>query len=347
MSAVRASTLLVAGLLSALWSPAQAATPTPGCAPIAGLTDCKADDDCVVVDQTDCCPCSMGGQQAAINRDKQDELSVQVAVCCAAAGVCLDVYLCEDNLAARCQSGKCGLENVIATPTPTPIPTLNECNPSSPECPAGTECYCCCGAFRCLPPGVPCCAIACVFPTPSPAATATPTPPAGECVGDCNGDRTVNIDELILGVNIALGNADVSACISLQCDQSVEGVFVNCLLIAVSNALHGCPRPNQIPTATNTPRSTPVLPHGQTCCECENDACTDFSWVEVERVCPLGCRTFMDAECEAPCHGGPQRGPATCVPLTPCTSDSGCDDRNGCTIDHCTLNGCTHDCVCV
>jgi hypothetical protein len=91
---------------------------------------------------------------------------------------------------------------------------------------------------------------------------------------------------------------------------------------------------------------TPVLPHGHTCCDCGNAACTDFAWVEVEPGCPLGCQTFVDAECEAPCHGGPQSGPATCVSLTPCTSDSECADGNGCTVDQCTIDRCTHVCVC-
>jgi hypothetical protein len=98
-------------------------TATPTCHPIVGLTDCEEDNDCVVVDQIDCCPCSSGGHQAAINHSKQDELSQQLEVCCAAAGVCLAVYQCEDNLAAICHSGTCTLVNTAGTPTPTPTPT--------------------------------------------------------------------------------------------------------------------------------------------------------------------------------------------------------------------------------
>jgi hypothetical protein len=107
--------------------PTPPATPTPTpiitCQPIAGLTDCEEDSDCVVVDQIDCCPCQTGGVQAAINASKQDELSQQLEVCCAAAGVCFDVYQCEDNLAAVCHSGTCTLVNTAGTPTPTPTPT--------------------------------------------------------------------------------------------------------------------------------------------------------------------------------------------------------------------------------
>lgn len=119
-------------------------------------------------------------------------------------------------------------------------------------------------------------------PTP-PTPTPTPTPPPGTCIGDCNGDREVTIDELTLGVNIALGSADFSACLAFDCNADchpgpipatpIPSVDVACLIRAVNNALYGCPPPT-------------------------------------------------------------------------CTSDADCDDGNGCTLDHCTPNGCTHDCVC-
>ena len=69
-----------------------------------------------------------------------------------------------------------------------------------------------------------------------PSPTATPT----SCVGDCNGDGEVRINELILGVNIALGNAAVSACASFDCPQPLPGVFINCAVEAVNNAQLGC-----------------------------------------------------------------------------------------------------------
>jgi len=97
------------------------------CHPIVGLTDCQADSDCVVVNQSDCCPCSSGGHQAAINGRKQDELSQQLEVCCAAAGVCLPVYQCEE-FGAICRNGTCALVNTGGTPTPTPTLPTNTCN---------------------------------------------------------------------------------------------------------------------------------------------------------------------------------------------------------------------------
>jgi len=61
-------------------------------------------------------------------------------------------------------------------------------------------------------------------------------------VGDCNGDCTVAINELIIGVNIALGTAQLSQCASL--DANGDGmVGINELITAVNNALNGCTPP--------------------------------------------------------------------------------------------------------
>ena len=66
---------------------------------------------------------------------------------------------------------------------------------------------------------------------------AVPTP--GDCVGDCNGDENVTINELISCVNIALGNSDISSCTA--CDDDGNGeVTINELILAVNNALNGC-----------------------------------------------------------------------------------------------------------
>ena len=62
---------------------------------------------------------------------------------------------------------------------------------------------------------------------------------ASSCVGDCDGDGAVAVNELIRGVNIALGNAPISDCPSFDVDGSGM-VAVNELVRAVSNALSGC-----------------------------------------------------------------------------------------------------------
>ncbi|MDX2170207.1 MAG: CehA/McbA family metallohydrolase [Deltaproteobacteria bacterium] len=73
--------------------------------------------------------------------------------------------------------------------------------------------------------------------TPIPTATAT-LPPA--CAGDCDGNRQVEINELILGVGIALGSTPVSACPSFDTDHS-DGVEVSELIAAVNASLGSCP----------------------------------------------------------------------------------------------------------
>ncbi len=276
---------------------------------------------------------------------------------------CLPDYekVCETT--DGCTTCQCVLR---ATPTSTP---------TAPEC--DQNCNGSCGSFSCGPgacvaidSGCACappeCPTLTFLPTPTPTPTATsrtpqfcePTPcPPGlvcvidppfqsrvcACVGDCNDDYGVEVDELVTMVNIALGNAATSTC--RFGDGNGDGeITVDEILLAVGNALYGC---GMEPTPKPYPLPTPTVPHGQTCCECPIAACTDFAWMELPFLCPLGCQTFMDAECEAPCHGGGLSGPAICVPLTPCTSDADCDDGNGCTADHCTSNGCAHDCVCV
>ncbi|HVN83673.1 MAG TPA: hypothetical protein VMW17_02390 [Candidatus Binatia bacterium] len=59
------------------------------------------------------------------------------------------------------------------------------------------------------------------------------------CVGDCDGSNTVSVDELVKGVNIALGLADVSTCSAFDADNS-NTVTVDELVKGVNNALSGC-----------------------------------------------------------------------------------------------------------
>lgn len=60
------------------------------------------------------------------------------------------------------------------------------------------------------------------------------------CVGDCSGDGSVTVDELIRGVNIALGSAAVAQCPSFDANGN-GSVTVDELVRAVGNALDGCP----------------------------------------------------------------------------------------------------------
>jgi hypothetical protein len=63
--------------------------------------------------------------------------------------------------------------------------------------------------------------------------------PAFGCVGDCNFSRTVTVDELVLGVGMALGSTPLEHCAAF--DRNGDGrLAVEELVAAVGNALNGC-----------------------------------------------------------------------------------------------------------
>ncbi len=64
------------------------------------------------------------------------------------------------------------------------------------------------------------------------------TPPF--CAGDCGENDAVTIDELLRGVNAALGLLDVASCAAIDPDRS-NTVQINELIAAVGHALDGCP----------------------------------------------------------------------------------------------------------
>ena len=66
----------------------------------------------------------------------------------------------------------------------------------------------------------------------------SPGPPPS-CTGDCNHDDHVAINELILGVNIALGRQPLANCPEFD-ENTQHGVEINELVTAVHNAMNGC-----------------------------------------------------------------------------------------------------------
>lgn len=101
------------------------------------------------------------------------------------------------------------------------------------DCIAGT----CTGAP--LPPTI----------TPAPTAnapTATTTPPPGTmtpgpgCIGDCDGDGEVTVDNIIVMVNIALETQPISACTAGDANRDTL-ITVDEIVTAVNSALNGCP----------------------------------------------------------------------------------------------------------
>jgi hypothetical protein len=60
------------------------------------------------------------------------------------------------------------------------------------------------------------------------------------CAGDCDGGRRVTIDELILGIGIALGDSAVASCAAFDLDDD-GAVAIAELIAAVDRALGSCP----------------------------------------------------------------------------------------------------------
>jgi hypothetical protein len=219
----------------------------------------------------------------------------------------------------------------VSTPTPRATPM-----PQCSSAPCGGACI-----ISLCPPGALCPAIASllgqctadatggcqcvpVSPGPTHTPTATPTPQCsrGGCGGPC-----------VISPPCPFGMVCPNFVQQGACQADSSG---SCQCVPV-----GPPTP--------MPTPSPGFAHGHTCCECPNqgEACVDFAWVKDPRACPFGCVTQINAECESACGPGPQGGSATCVALTPCTTDQDCDDGNPCTVDRCTIDGCTHACLCV
>jgi hypothetical protein len=74
------------------------------------------------------------------------------------------------------------------------------------------------------------------------------------CVGDCPPtDQQVAVNELVVGVNVALGSGALDACPSYDANGN-GAVGVEELIVAVNNAAQGCPGgPTPLPSATPTP----------------------------------------------------------------------------------------------
>ena len=66
---------------------------------------------------------------------------------------------------------------------------------------------------------------------------------ADGCPGDCDGSGAVTVDELIRGVDIALGQQDISTCARLDTDADAV-VSIAELVAAVERALTGCGSPS-------------------------------------------------------------------------------------------------------
>jgi len=193
-----------------------------------------------------------------------------------------------------------------------------------------------CAEGRCLP----------CEPAPTP--TAEPCADSADCAGPCS--RTCDDGTVVAGecTGQAGHGCECSALCSSPTPCGIGECFdtntQQCTGQPCDSALH-CPLPGQICDVGGRRcpcrPSPPPLPRGQICCQCKErtPSCFDFSFAEVQPICPPGCETFLAKKCDAASD--------SCVPLAPCASDKDCSDGNPCTIDRCTANGCTHDCVCL
>lgn len=81
-----------------------------------------------------------------------------------------------------------------------------------------------------------------IQPAPTQSPTPSPTRMLGSCVGDCDDNGKVSIDELVHGVRIALGTETVASCSVFDCHGN-DQVTVECLVAAVDGAIRGCNAP--------------------------------------------------------------------------------------------------------
>ncbi|HUI28317.1 MAG TPA: hypothetical protein VL403_19710 [Candidatus Kryptonia bacterium] len=88
--------------------------------------------------------------------------------------------------------------------------------------------------------------------------------PSVGCIGDCDGNGVVTVDELVRAVNVALGLVQLNQCSTIDCDGNGHP-GVDCLVQAVNAALSGCPpSPTPSMTATLTPAPTSVATESPT-----------------------------------------------------------------------------------
>ena len=59
------------------------------------------------------------------------------------------------------------------------------------------------------------------------------------CAGDCRGDGRVTVDDLIKGVDIALGMGPPTSCLAFDTNHDGQ-VTLDEVVTAVNNALNGC-----------------------------------------------------------------------------------------------------------
>jgi len=262
----------------------------------------------------DCCQCegpvNVCGPPA--NNSCGDCLVVFHAACSGTTGLCVTFTQTPTLTASPSPSStptlaptEAGTETPgdtpTATPTDTPMPTPTETaapNPTSTSTETPTYTATATDTPTDTPTETPTdTPIPTSTPTSTPSETAVPTP---TCVGDCNGEGHVTVDEILTLVNIALGNADATACPN-GIPSGVLQVDVVLILTAVNNALDGCPLTPEQGCLTSGGTVTTA-----TCCASASDfpdtcaigacGCPPDTSHEV-RVCTCGTGCFNGSRC--------------------------------------------------
>ena len=79
----------------------------------------------------------------------------------------------------------------------------------------------------------------------------------GACAGDCDGDGSVGVHEVITAVDIALGRADLDTC--RGADRDGDGIAaLDELGASIRNSIESCAGATPAPTRTPTPTAEPV-----------------------------------------------------------------------------------------
>lgn len=99
----------------------------------------------------------------------------------------------------------------------------------------------------------------------------------GLCVGDCDGEGAVTIDELVLVLGMALSGASVDACRLADVDGD-NAISVADMVTCVGSALNGC---GPSPTPTRTPQSGIDLRPSGVFAQLSSRPCPDPTYLSV------------------------------------------------------------------
>lgn len=222
------------------------------CTPNDGL-GCREEtcEDCVCAGDPTCC--NELWDQFCVDRANAEcaaNCSCDVADCCSGhGGLGCDELRCQQCVCGQDEpccteewDDQCAEEALNECATRCACDELSNCCRGRPDDPGGCDdafceaCVCDVDDFCCNDTWDPSCAniamVECAF-------SCTCVDP---CVGDCNSDGLVRVDELVAAVNIAIGDGNVNDCQAADVNIDDE-VSIDELISSVGSALTGCQLP--------------------------------------------------------------------------------------------------------